>query len=379
MESKAVRYIYLDNIRVLAMLLGVFVHAANLGDFGPLELVTPISDAFRMALFFAVSGFLGAMLLQKRGSRRFLKDRLRNVLVPLICGLFLLNPITWVLAYVYAYGTLNVHDLIDAVLQSRDVNSHIFVWHIHLWFLISLAVYVLIAPILVPVVHRHRHALDRLAVSPLLASASLVGAIVIASLAWKVIATVLAKLVGDVPWIVEVTARYLPFYAMGILLYEAEAMRRAAVRPNLLIGLIVLGAYAGLASLTLPDIVTKAGWLAVLPAVRCWATLAIMWCGLRFLDRASKAMDTLRSSIYTAYLFQYLLIYIAANAVGGLRDQPVIFYTLLVSWAVISGVGLHVFVIARSNTLLYLFNGRLRPQTASADNQQLNADSAARL
>jgi glucans biosynthesis protein C len=378
MESKGVRYIYLDNIRVLAMLLGVFVHAVNLGDFGVLELVSPISDAFRMALFFAVSGFLGAMLLQKRGTRQFLKDRLRNVLVPLICGLLLLNPITWVLAYIFVYGALNVPDLIDAVRQGRDVNAHMFDWNIHLWFLVSLTVYVLLAPLLLSLARGARSGFERLAASPLLASATLVVAVVALSLALKV-AALLAKLFCDVPWIVEVTARYLPFYALGIVLFEVEALRKAVIRPNLLIGAAVLGAYAALATLTLPEMVTKAGWLAVMPAVRCWATLAIMWFGLKFLDRASRTMNLLRSSIYTAYLFQYLLIYLAANAIGALRDQPAIFYTILVCWAVLAGVGLHVFVIARSSTLLYLFNGRVRPARGKAADRPSSADSAARL
>lgn len=99
------RYHYMDNLRALAMLAGIFFHAAL--AYSPLlhELwltadseTSPVMDAFawfthlfRMPLFFLIAGFFACYLVEKRGLGGFLKNRTLRILVPFVVFL----PLVW--------------------------------------------------------------------------------------------------------------------------------------------------------------------------------------------------------------------------------------------------------------------------------------------
>lgn len=87
----------LDLVRSGALLLGIVFHAAL--PFLPrydlwLVLDTQRSEpvmwlaftlhSFRMATFFLLAGFFGRMMLHRRGTRGFLKDRAKRILLPLV-------------------------------------------------------------------------------------------------------------------------------------------------------------------------------------------------------------------------------------------------------------------------------------------------------
>ena len=102
--SPGVRYDGLDILRAGSMLLGVFSHAARpyVPDYGPwypiadphtspLMLVfVGVLNSFQLQLFFALSGFFGHMVLEKRGADAFLRDRARRLVVPFLAALPLL-------------------------------------------------------------------------------------------------------------------------------------------------------------------------------------------------------------------------------------------------------------------------------------------------
>ena len=98
MSSVSDRLHYMDNLRALAMLLGIFFHAAlaytpsmtNLWlASGPessllMEQVAWFTHLFRMPVFFLIAGFFAVMLLAKRGEKGFLKHRLKRIGLPFI-------------------------------------------------------------------------------------------------------------------------------------------------------------------------------------------------------------------------------------------------------------------------------------------------------
>ncbi len=89
---------YMDNLRALAMLGGVFFHAAlayspMLHNLWPsadtqqaplVDLIAWFTHLFRMPLFFIIAGFFVAYLVQKRGMAGMLKNRALRILLPLI-------------------------------------------------------------------------------------------------------------------------------------------------------------------------------------------------------------------------------------------------------------------------------------------------------
>lgn len=89
----------LDAVRGFALLLGVVFHATM--SFLPGPQVWPIHDThssavlgmvffashtFRMTTFFLIAGFFAHMMVEKRGVRGFIKDRMKRIALPLAVG-----------------------------------------------------------------------------------------------------------------------------------------------------------------------------------------------------------------------------------------------------------------------------------------------------
>ncbi|MDF3013567.1 MAG: hypothetical protein K0Q78_1771, partial [Cellvibrio sp.] len=87
---------YLDNLRALAMIGGVFFHAAlayspilhnfwltaDTQQSGLVDIVGWFSHLFRMPLFFVIAGFFVALLVSKRGMGGMLANRAKRILLP---------------------------------------------------------------------------------------------------------------------------------------------------------------------------------------------------------------------------------------------------------------------------------------------------------
>jgi glucans biosynthesis protein C len=153
---------YLDNLRAIAMLLGVLLHAGMAyGD--PIQqvwLATDIESSrtidctisfihlFRMALFFLIAGYLGRSMIERKGAREFIKNRLLRLVVPFMIFwpllLMAMGLTIWIgLGYIREpKGLLGlvVHGsadpAINAMLQERDKYPTM-----HLWFLYYLILF----------------------------------------------------------------------------------------------------------------------------------------------------------------------------------------------------------------------------------------------
>lgn len=138
------RYAGLDVLRAGAMLLGLAYHAtyAWLPDVAPwyfladatpvpwLVTVTGTLHAFRMQLFFALSGFFSHLVLERRGPGGFLRDRARRLVVP--CAVAL--PVVW-----WADHALRSEALARGLMAASYTPQA--AWRFtpgHLWFLVYL-------------------------------------------------------------------------------------------------------------------------------------------------------------------------------------------------------------------------------------------------
>jgi len=95
-NGTTIRYHYMDNLRALAMLAGIFFHGAL--AYSPMmanvwlsadpatsplvDVVAWFSHLFRMPLFFLIAGFFACYLVEKRGVTGFLRNRATRILVP---------------------------------------------------------------------------------------------------------------------------------------------------------------------------------------------------------------------------------------------------------------------------------------------------------
>ena len=89
----------LDAVRAFALLLGIVLHGtmpflaglpgwvATEAPSATLAAVFYVIHMFRMPVFFLIAGFFGRMVLERRGTRPFIKDRAKRIVMPLVIGL----------------------------------------------------------------------------------------------------------------------------------------------------------------------------------------------------------------------------------------------------------------------------------------------------
>jgi glucans biosynthesis protein C len=98
-----------DALRGIMMLLGIVLHAALVYATMPTDSFSwPFHDrqrhlafdalivaihSFRMPLFFLLSGYFMHVVLARRGARRFVVDRARRILLPLVAAFVVLTPV----------------------------------------------------------------------------------------------------------------------------------------------------------------------------------------------------------------------------------------------------------------------------------------------
>ncbi len=145
------RYDGLDAIRAGAMLLGLAYHATYawlpevgrwyfVADGSPVEAlvtVTGFLHAFRMQLFFALSGFFSHLVFERRGAGGYLVDRSRRLLVPLLVALPVVLGLDVALRrWSHALGLMSPQYEVGTAFRATPL---------HLWFLIYLWVFCAIA------------------------------------------------------------------------------------------------------------------------------------------------------------------------------------------------------------------------------------------
>ncbi|MCP5526597.1 MAG: acyltransferase family protein [Verrucomicrobiales bacterium] len=96
------RYHAMDSLRAVAMLLGILIHAlqahatmnARPGSGLPGGIwLAEFIHAWRMPLFFLISGFFCRMMFHRYGSTLYLKRRWQRIGIPLLLGLLTLSPL----------------------------------------------------------------------------------------------------------------------------------------------------------------------------------------------------------------------------------------------------------------------------------------------
>lgn len=151
----------LDAVRATALLLGIALHDTlpflqNVQGWVWTDTPSDIMAAvwyiihiFRMPVFFLIAGFFGRMMIERRGTKAFIKDRSKRIVVPLLVGLpavMILSGISYVIAAIL--GPVNLTGLIkeaqqEAVQQAtaqQETGGFNFSWS-YLWFLYYLIIF----------------------------------------------------------------------------------------------------------------------------------------------------------------------------------------------------------------------------------------------
>ncbi len=154
---------YLDNLRAVAMLLGVYLHGV-LAYAQPSREIWIATDPqgsvavdvsiwwihlFRMSLFFLLSGYFSKHLMDRRGLNGFLRNRALRIVVPFLFFwpvLWLAMAIVFVFALSYVQqpeGLLQV--VVEAGKDPQVAERSMPATTMHLWFLYYLMFFSLVA------------------------------------------------------------------------------------------------------------------------------------------------------------------------------------------------------------------------------------------
>tara|TARA_B100000700_G_scaffold41969_1_gene42925 strand:+ start:7677 stop:8849 length:1173 start_codon:yes stop_codon:yes gene_type:complete len=139
------RFHYIDDLRGLALLLGVVFHAAL--AYGPyfhnmwlsvdankhvlFDYLAMWTHLFRMPLFFVIAGFCAAILVTKRGNGHFIRNRSKRVLLPFVIFL----PLTLLVLFQLMVWGVEFSDhpppLVNLLMAVKEPQINTM----HLWFL----------------------------------------------------------------------------------------------------------------------------------------------------------------------------------------------------------------------------------------------------
>lgn len=360
------RLYYLDALRAFAILYGILVHVATLGAPSGLAWISLTSGYFRMGLFFLVSGYFAAMTMRKLSTGDFLRKRSIALLVPLVTGLVLLNPFTNWLVMVYHNGPMPFWDSMALPFEFHaDGIKGPAIWHLHLWFLISLYVYVVTAPVVVWLARRVAgvlsHVADRLSGLP--ASVAILAValgVALASTALRVAYHVtLAPWLDDtiLLWLGPTTMYYWPFFLAGMAFFAAPALAarfQSVSLPALAVGLAV--AYAGV-RINLPGPAGET--VRIFCKAFCTTTnIAAIMAVFRLWFAAPGRLSRTAGYVYSIYIMHFLVIYLIAHTLRPLGLGPYATFFAVAGLTYVTVFALHHFVIARSAVLEFLLNGK---------------------
>lgn len=358
----------LDQMRAIAMLIGVLFHAAL--AYSPL--MTPywptasdqhwsgvdaliwLPHLLRMPLFFLVSGYLAARLIEDRGMSGLMRQRVRRILLPFLVAWPLVHLAVsamtgWAATHVAAPSPflLAVREYM-AMPDPPDIPLMTG----HLWFLW----YMLLFTVLLWV---WRSLEFGAIVERRWPGGAIASVVVLPLLIWP--GFMLTAAPHPAPeslfpqfWALLV---YGPFFALGVALYgriEQLAPLGRWLLPGSLVCLVLYWIF--LRALGDGPIAPTTPWLlaAIEALIAAWGTVICFTAGLRFLSRPSRLLDALSRSAYWTYLLhlpivfgiQYLLLDI--DAPWPIEFVATVLVTLLVC------VASHALLVQRTRLRRYV-------------------------
>ena len=360
------RLYFIDNLRILLITLIMMLHLAiTYGAAGswyyrnvpegtmsvPLTWYNATVQAFSMGLFFLISGYFTPGSYDRKGPRRFFKDRLLRLGIPILCYDFIIGPL---MAYpLMRIGALEHGSTLQFVGSYSEFLS-IYYSRLHvgtgpLWFVEALLIfagfYVL------------WRLFTKTIVCPVREDANLSGNLAIAFFALALgIVTFIVRIWLPIGWSFEPLNFQLPFfpqyicmYIVGIIAYKQnwlaripDAMGKLWLGVALLLILILFpvlfilgGALQGNISPFMGGFHWQSfGYAAWEQFTGVAMIIALLFLFRKWLNRQGNISKAMSASAYTAYIIHAPVTVLVAIAVRNVNLYPLLKFALAVLIAV---------------------------------------------
>jgi glucans biosynthesis protein C len=348
---------HVDLLRGALMFLGVLVHASHADyDDGSYAWIRFLSESFRMACFFLISGYFAPYLLERDGTRGFLLKRWVTLGVPALFCVLVLNP--------RALSALRAYYATAPVPVEHAIN-----WHLHVWFLFVLCLHALALPSLWRLVLW----VDRDDSSRALRQGTfLAGLVAVAMLALKALEKWGPQLPGfsDYEQILEPAVQYLPYFAFGLLMRRSPGCFAFTHARPAAWGMTALALIGGRYLLEQQAITTTPQHLLHLTvdfATAFACSFALLGLVQRAVREPRRWVQRLSESAYTVYLVHFSLIAESLRLTQrwGLSMPLRMLTAAAIAFA--GGLAVHFWLVKRFPVAALLLNGRLPTRRAAAE------------
>jgi peptidoglycan/LPS O-acetylase OafA/YrhL len=308
----------IDAMRIFACYLQFVFHAGRVFDANPLYHVkapeavaaigwlTDFLHAWRMPLFFFVSGWSAITVLQRWAGGRFVRDRLRRILPPLLFGIVVIAPVIKYIELsngidIRANGIFTIHNFNEpfALHYFRFFTEMRRFSYSHIWFLFYLLLYSLL---LLPVLRRIAQSrLPRCPDAVLLLAPFL--CLAASELALRDHFPDFPNLYGD--WANH--ARFVLFFLLGALVARHQRFDAILAAHGLQLGA------AGLVAGALMIVVPEGHARYVLEAMVAWGCVAGLYALFRHRVPPSPLVLRLSESTIALYVLHHVFLVAIAS------------------------------------------------------------------
>jgi glucans biosynthesis protein C len=380
-NTRPQRLYYLDALRASLMLLGVVLHAAivyitedanirvsDADTSAVFDYLILVIHTFRMPAFFLISGFLLALVLERKPGPQILRVRIRRLLIPLISAglLFNLPEISALHWLGPEFGNVQLQQVSCSTFAALLAGC----WLGHLWFLAVLLYFTLLAI----VVHK---ALQKLALidkmtMPGPASNTWIFVVMLFALGCYVFLGLarrsgLSATLDLFPLLpTENFFRYLPFFFFGFLiqrfkfgLRDWNRLSMVSIASLAICWTLLLTRYYA-QDLTIGEALYESRAGLFLYYATALQTTALLFIVAAKIFRPSPAFSSYLSDMsYSVYLAHHLAVIAAAIWISTISATPVFKFMAVLVIATFVSFLFHHFLVRKSDILGFLFNGRM--------------------
>lgn len=365
MQDKIERLHFMDSMRAILMMLGVVLHSAQI--FNPeqswvvysnktdpiMTYIVNIIGTFRMPAFFVVSGYFCFLTLKKYQVRKFLTVRLTRLIIPFFFTALLINSLQ---ATFLNWTGWRPFEFSEYLMNGGYVS--------HLWFLINLTVYFLVAGLVVVFfkpgaklgISLARQTFNKV---PILLIVILMPLFSLVILSLNKVGFPLYSSFFGIINIFSILL-YSPFFIFGVALATQKDFLRRFCSINPIVSLFFL-----IISLIVVNFFTDADGKILMHMKEYFTTLSkwfsVLVCFFifyRFFNRQSKPMRMLSDSAYTVYLFHHIFVIALGVFLMYLDFSAIFICVVLITLVNILTLVIHNYIISNNKALLFMFNGK---------------------